>query len=935
MKNNLLKLLTVALAASMSLSLFACTGDEAESDTTDTAGSSVESTTSERTEEKTEQTTESGTEAKTETTGTDTESMTDDGETVSAEQKTTAESEEASTEAGVVTTEATVAETEEATTEKVTTEEATAEETTTEEITTEAEESVTKEDKMTEATEYDPLKDPSSIISLNKDKEALVIQGAAGRSDAFGDKYEVLQFVHCSDMHALSANWERMVEWVNYYSDYVSFVIHSGDYCGGNQGNYVDFYDECTECDVPIWNLVGNHDTMKSGTSQQQNATKESVWKLLFEGQCDTWGVTFMDCEYSMAYYQDQTASNTRIICLDMYYDIDLQKVWLKDLLDDAKSKGLHVITVMHEPSNDIAYPVNTAFHTAVDYDSLYIHGKCVYEDIIADFISDGGIHIANLVGHDHHDLFGYTVNGVLNIAVESGTSWNYWCDGSRVEGTKTFDAFNVVSVDTNLGIIKVIRIGDDVDLYLREKRTICYDYINKKIIYGAATTDTSSSSSQMPNFGYTVPEYVNKYMGWRQIASQPNGSMFNMASGETKIDGDTTYYRMCSKTNVVASQIFWTRIGGTTAETWGTSQINPIEVGKARYLVIKMRSNCDIQSIDFRIGTIIGEASWYNQENMHLANLLIPQNVLDGESWTTFVIDLKTTMSGGWVADEDGNYKICYLQYTFNDYANKFASDTYFDFAYMAFVDDWSEIAQLVDVDTVQLVTGNNTSKEIPKTGESTSGDGETETETDGETETQAPVSDGYFVSAQQLKTDADGGTSIGSVELKNDGSFDYVRMTNNSDGVANPNFVHSYADVTGNCGRYMIFKYRTNSPEWLQWGYNQTQAVMFSESSNRTWTTLKNDEEWHVIIVDMVQARSDDSQTHFVASDDGTYSMNSIGFRLFYGKTSDTAAYMDMAYVKWANTLSDAKTLIGEGEDVSAGYYFGGQFVAISIDG
>lgn len=40
-----------------------------------------------------------------------------------------------------------------------------------------------------------------------------------------------------------------------------------------------------------------------------------------------------------------------------------------------------------------------------------------------------------------------------------------------------------VVGIDTDCGILKVVRIGADVDRYLRKKTAFCYDYINKKVI--------------------------------------------------------------------------------------------------------------------------------------------------------------------------------------------------------------------------------------------------------------------------------------------------------------------------------------------------------------------------------------------------------------------------------------------------------------------
>lgn len=63
-----------------------------------------------------------------------------------------------------------------------------------------------------------------------------------------------LQFVHCSDSHTVAEPWSRMVEYVNHYKDYISFVLHTGDYCGGSREQYVDFYGTCAPCRRPIYN---------------------------------------------------------------------------------------------------------------------------------------------------------------------------------------------------------------------------------------------------------------------------------------------------------------------------------------------------------------------------------------------------------------------------------------------------------------------------------------------------------------------------------------------------------------------------------------------------------------------------------------------------------------------------------------------------------
>ena len=328
-----------------------------------------------------------------------------------------------------------------------------------------------------------------NIIDLNRDIETLIVQGSATRTKAFRtkfkDEFKPLQFVHFSDIHAVLDLWNRISEYINYYKEYIDFAVHTGDFCGNNQEQYVDFYNYGLKCDRPIYNCVGNHDT--SVTRKWIKNTKESAHRLLFAPMNDesVEGTEYLDCDYSMTYYKDFTGSNIRMIVLDLYYDIDKQIVWLKKTLEDAKRKNVHVITAMHEPSGHVNDTFGVTFHTYNDYESLY--GKCPkmpFENIISDFIKDGGNYIANFVGHVHHDLFGMTDEGVLNTAVPSATNWDGWCDGKRVRGTRTYDCFNVVSIDTNLGLLKIVRVGNNRDHYFRSQKSLCYDYMNKKVIY-------------------------------------------------------------------------------------------------------------------------------------------------------------------------------------------------------------------------------------------------------------------------------------------------------------------------------------------------------------------------------------------------------------------------------------------------------------------
>ena len=320
-----------------------------------------------------------------------------------------------------------------------------------------------------------------SIVEQNRDVESFVIQAAAARTVYFKDPFVPLQFVHFSDVHHEKENWERIVEYVDYYGDSISFALHTGDYCKGSQAAYVDLYNDCTPCTRPILNCVGNHDAIESKTVL---SSPKSVTHGLLFNCTDGWDVTFMEGAYSMTYYRDFSESNVRLIVLDLYYDIEEQIRWLEAVLKEARERGYHVITAAHENTAPFVRFEQVSFQTVEPFFEIATDNVThAFEDVIVRFKDAGGIHICHLAGHMHHDMFGYTARGVLNIAVECATHWPFWCDGRRVRGTRTYDCFNVVSVDVNQNHLKLVRIGNNCDHYLRYKRALCYDYKNQTII--------------------------------------------------------------------------------------------------------------------------------------------------------------------------------------------------------------------------------------------------------------------------------------------------------------------------------------------------------------------------------------------------------------------------------------------------------------------
>ena len=322
----------------------------------------------------------------------------------------------------------------------------------------------------------------TDIITLNKDVEPFIIQASEGLGQRFTDKTKPLVFTHFSDIHTRQELWNRIVEYNNHYKDYLKFSIHTGDYCGGNRLAYIDLYANGTSCDIPLFNCVGNHDTYLSDNTK---GDKKTTHDLLFN-HTNNWDVHFMDIENSMTYHKDFSDSKIRLIVLDYYYDIDSQCEWLLERLNGAKALGYHVITCMHEMTNPIINKLDTTFQTIDNFESLGGNKQSIskFDKVIGDWIKAGGVHVANFAGHEHSDFIGYTENGVLNVCVQAATDNIIWTDGKRVQGSRTWDCFNVVSVETSTGTLKLIRVGNNSDHYLREKKILSYDYINKRIIF-------------------------------------------------------------------------------------------------------------------------------------------------------------------------------------------------------------------------------------------------------------------------------------------------------------------------------------------------------------------------------------------------------------------------------------------------------------------
>lgn len=333
------------------------------------------------------------------------------------------------------------------------------------------------------------------VVNLNKDVEPFVLQlGREISEQTQNHSYKRLNFLFFSDIHANDDLWERVCDYMDEYSDIIPFAIHGGDYVSSDLSSLSvkDLYGLRKPQNGAILNTVGNHDCNPSGSSSP-TATAETVYDVLYNSVnpvTDGWDCTFGTASYAMYWYKDIDDAGVRIICLDQYHWDSDQSTFFANALSGAVTAELAVITVTHTPITTNVSDVGTGFFTLDDWvlSDTYSGSMVDIRTAINTFISNGGVHLIHLCGHIHSDQFGkLTTDNILQFRTQmagANTSKSpLWTDTNRVIGTKTYDCFNVVQIDRNLGMIKIVRIGCNTSDALQPRTTLCWDYINSRLV--------------------------------------------------------------------------------------------------------------------------------------------------------------------------------------------------------------------------------------------------------------------------------------------------------------------------------------------------------------------------------------------------------------------------------------------------------------------
>lgn len=105
--------------------------------------------------------------------------------------------------------------------------------------------------------------------------------------------------------------------------------------------------------------------------------------------------------------------------------------------------------------------------------------------EILNAWIGRGGKMIAWLCGHIHNDYMWYSTKypNILCVVIDQAGWLRPYGSGDRSKGLLSRTCANYYTFDTQNGLIKIVRIGYNMNKYLVSHEYLCYDYINRKVL--------------------------------------------------------------------------------------------------------------------------------------------------------------------------------------------------------------------------------------------------------------------------------------------------------------------------------------------------------------------------------------------------------------------------------------------------------------------
>lgn len=322
----------------------------------------------------------------------------------------------------------------------------------------------------------------TDIVSANH-REIDLIRYAKGK---FLNGTTPLIIAHFSDIHADTENLQRFVDFCNSNSDLIDDMVCSGDMVSNNYSTTcMDFWDSVNGSEN-ILTCLGNHELADGQNGYGSDQIGQTIaYQKYIAPYYSNWGATVT--ENLTYWYKDYPTNKVRMIALNYLLigdDQTAQNTWLENRLSEAKENGYVVVIIEHAPPSN--FELIDCNFSIIGKNWSYNEFPTIYQQTVQSFIDNGGKFACFLCGHSHCDYICRNAdypNQLFIVVTNAFTSGN-GNDQIRIKNHKSQDAFNILSVDSVTNTIKIVRIGADNSCRLQSRKTLCYDYENKKVIF-------------------------------------------------------------------------------------------------------------------------------------------------------------------------------------------------------------------------------------------------------------------------------------------------------------------------------------------------------------------------------------------------------------------------------------------------------------------
>ena len=297
-----------------------------------------------------------------------------------------------------------------------------------------------------------------------------------------------------SDIHGSAKNLSRILKSAKSYKDRLNCILNGGDTVQYFNPTGLEWYNEqVQDFSIPVITAVGNHDAW---TKDWTFDTNENIYSLITSKVKENFPSIVQPDNASgifANYYYYDTDKVRVIVLLSMmyqnnqpYFD-DNQKNWLISVLADAKTNNKAIIIMNHCPLNPSdAEEIECSWTSKQTWKTGYMHMNDTIPECVDSFIKDGGTFICYLCGHTHRDFVLQSIRYPNQVCfVTMSARYEYVEDGwrSQDENNDDFDSYNYIGVDLKNSVIKIKRIGTNINAWMQRRNTLCWDFKKHKLI--------------------------------------------------------------------------------------------------------------------------------------------------------------------------------------------------------------------------------------------------------------------------------------------------------------------------------------------------------------------------------------------------------------------------------------------------------------------